>query len=108
MCRNSSAPQRQFLGRCPARVDGPRPHWSGISHGGRSTWPPLERKLLTLVYNLGLTTVHISMGYQAIIKRLWILAATISGAIVSNSAFAAGSVETCSPQALACKVCHGA
>jgi len=28
----------------------------------RSTWPPLERNLLTLVYNLGSITVHISMG----------------------------------------------
>jgi cytochrome c553 len=48
------------------------------------------------------------MGYQAIMKRLWILAATISGAIVSNSALAAGSVETGATKAIVCQACHGA
>ena len=48
------------------------------------------------------------MGYQAIMKRLWILAATISGAIVSNSALATGSVETGATKAVVCQACHGA
>src|SRR6202171_1582428 len=41
-------------------------------------------------------------------KRLWILAATISGAIVCNSALAAGSVETGATKAVVCQACHGA
>ena len=41
-------------------------------------------------------------------KRLWILAATISGAIVCNSALAAGSVETGATKAIVCQACHGA
>ena len=40
-------------------------------------------------------------------KRLWILAATISGAIVSNSAFPA-SVEAGAAKAVVCQACHGA
>jgi len=41
-------------------------------------------------------------------KRLWILAATISGAIVSNSALSAGNVETGATKAIVCQACHGA
>jgi cytochrome c553 len=41
-------------------------------------------------------------------KRLWILAATLSGAIVSNSSPAAGSVETGATKAVVCQACHGA
>jgi cytochrome c553 len=41
-------------------------------------------------------------------KRLWILAATISGAIVSNSALPAGSVEAGATKAVVCQACHGA
>src|ERR1700733_799059 len=41
-------------------------------------------------------------------KRLWILAAIISGAIASNSALAAGSVETGATKAIVCQACHGA
>jgi cytochrome c553 len=41
-------------------------------------------------------------------KRLWILAVTISGAIVSNSALPAGSVETGAGKAVICQACHGA
>src|SRR5450755_4294413 len=41
-------------------------------------------------------------------KRLWILAVTISGAIVSNSALPAGSVETGAGKAAVCQACHGA
>jgi len=48
------------------------------------------------------------MGLQAIMKRLWILVATISGAIVSNSALSAGNVETGATKAIVCKACHGA
>jgi len=47
------------------------------------------------------------MGYQGIMKRLWILAATISGAIVSNSALSA-SVEAGAAKAVVCQACHGA
>jgi cytochrome c553 len=47
------------------------------------------------------------MGYQGIMKRLWILAATISGAIVSNSALPA-SVEAGAAKAVVCQACHGA
>ena len=47
------------------------------------------------------------MGYQGIMKRLWILAATISGAIVSTSALPA-SVEAGAAKAVVCQACHGA
>ena len=48
------------------------------------------------------------MGCQAIMKRLWILSITISGAIVSNSAMAVGSVEAGASKAVVCQACHGA
>ena len=41
-------------------------------------------------------------------KRLWILATTISGAIVSNSALSAASVEAGAAKAVVCQACHGA
>jgi len=41
-------------------------------------------------------------------KRLWILSITISGAIVSNSALAVGSVEAGASKAVVCQACHGA
>ena len=41
-------------------------------------------------------------------KRLWILAATISGAIVSNTVLAAASVEAGAAKAVVCQACHGA
>jgi cytochrome c553 len=41
-------------------------------------------------------------------KRLWILAATISGALVGNSAMAAGNVENGATKAVICRACHGA
>src|SRR5271154_1015400 len=41
-------------------------------------------------------------------KRLWILAATISGAIVSTAALPAGSVENGVAKAIVCQACHGA
>ncbi|HXC08625.1 MAG TPA: c-type cytochrome [Steroidobacteraceae bacterium] len=41
-------------------------------------------------------------------KRLWILSITISGAIVSNSALAVGSVEAGAAKAVVCQACHGA
>jgi cytochrome c553 len=47
------------------------------------------------------------MGYQGIMKRLWILAAAISGAIVSNSALPA-SAEAGAAKAVVCQACHGA
>ena len=41
-------------------------------------------------------------------KRLWILAATISGALAGNSALPAGSVQAGATKAVVCQACHGA
>lgn len=41
-------------------------------------------------------------------KRIWILAASICGAIINTSAFPAGSVEAGAAKAVACGACHGA
>ena len=41
-------------------------------------------------------------------KRLWILAATICGSIVSNSALPAGNVQAGATKAVVCQACHGA
>src|ERR1700686_4895005 len=41
-------------------------------------------------------------------KRLWILLATISAPIVSNSAAPAGSAEAGAAKAAVCQACHGA
>ncbi len=41
-------------------------------------------------------------------KRLWILAATIFGSFLGNSAFAVGSVEAGATKAIVCQACHGA
>src|SRR5277367_1902312 len=41
-------------------------------------------------------------------KRLWILAATISGAMASGAALPAGSVEAGATKAVICQACHGA
>jgi cytochrome c553 len=68
----------------------------------------LGRKLLTLVYNLERSAVHFRQGLQAIMKRLWILAATISGAIAGNAGAAAGNPETGATKAVVCQACHGA
>jgi cytochrome c553 len=48
------------------------------------------------------------MGSQAIMKRLWILVATITGAIANTSAFAAGSVAAGATKSVVCQACHGA
>jgi cytochrome c553 len=48
------------------------------------------------------------MGMQATMKRLWILAATISFAIVSGTALPAGNAETGATKAVVCAACHGA
>jgi cytochrome c553 len=48
------------------------------------------------------------MGLKAIMKRLWILAATISGALAGTSSLAAGNVETGATKAVVCQACHGA
>jgi|SRR5882757_646713 cytochrome c553 len=48
------------------------------------------------------------MGLQAIMKRLWILAATISGALAGNAGEAAGNPETGAAKAVVCQACHGA
>jgi cytochrome c553 len=41
-------------------------------------------------------------------KRLWILAATISGALAGNVGVAAGSAEAGQTKAVVCQACHGA
>jgi len=41
-------------------------------------------------------------------KRFWILAAMISGSIVSSAALSAGNVETGATKAVVCQACHGA
>ena len=41
-------------------------------------------------------------------KRLWLLAATISGAIISTSALPAGNVEAGATKSTTCAACHGA
>jgi cytochrome c553 len=48
------------------------------------------------------------MGLQAIMKRLWILAVTISGAIASHVGVAAGTAEAGQTKAVVCQACHGA
>ena len=48
------------------------------------------------------------MGLKAIMKRLWILAATISGAIASTAVMAAGNAEAGATKAVVCQACHGA
>jgi cytochrome c553 len=47
-------------------------------------------------------------GVRVIMKRLWILAATISGAILGNFGMAAGNVEAGASKAAVCQACHGA
>ena len=41
-------------------------------------------------------------------KRFWILAAALSGALLSSAAFAAGNVESGASKATLCQACHGA
>jgi cytochrome c553 len=41
-------------------------------------------------------------------KRFWILAATISGAIACSAALAAGNAESGAAKAVVCQACHGA
>lgn len=41
-------------------------------------------------------------------KRLWILAITISGTIVSSTALPAGNAQTGATKAVVCAACHGA
>lgn len=48
------------------------------------------------------------MGLQAIMKRLWILAATISGALAGNVGVAAGNPQAGAAKAVVCQACHGA
>ncbi len=48
------------------------------------------------------------MGLTAIMKRLWILAATLSGALASTAGSAAGNPESGAAKAVVCQACHGA
>src|SRR5258708_22937324 len=68
----------------------------------------LGRKYLRVGYNLDESAVHFRMGLMAIMKRLWILAATISGALASTAGGAAGNAETGATKAVVCQACHGA
>jgi cytochrome c553 len=47
------------------------------------------------------------MGYQAIMKRVWLFAATISGVIISGSALPAGNPEAGATKSTVCAACHG-
>jgi cytochrome c553 len=60
------------------------------------------------VYNLRVKVVQISVELNAIMKRLWILAATISGLIAGNSALPAGNAQAGATKAVVCQACHGA
>jgi cytochrome c553 len=60
------------------------------------------------VYNLGLTAGHNKTGYYGVMKRFWILAAAISGTLVTTSALPAPSVEAGATKAATCQACHGA
>ena len=48
------------------------------------------------------------MGYHAIMKWFLIVAATVSGALISTSALPDGSVEAGATKAVTCQACHGA
>lgn len=61
-----------------------------------------------LVYNLGLTAGHNKTGYYGAMKRFWILAAAISGTLVTTSALPAPSIEAGATKAATCQACHGA
>ncbi|NNM61201.1 MAG: cytochrome c4 [Steroidobacteraceae bacterium] len=41
-------------------------------------------------------------------KRFWILAAAISGSIISGTAFSSGNAQVGATKAVVCKACHGA
>jgi cytochrome c553 len=60
------------------------------------------------VYNFNALAVHFRVGLQAIMKRLWILATTISGALAGNAGIAAGNPEAGATKAVVCQACHGA
>jgi cytochrome c553 len=48
------------------------------------------------------------MGYYGVMKRFWILAAAISGTLVTTSALPAPSIEAGATKAATCQACHGA
>ena len=48
------------------------------------------------------------MGYQGVMKRFWIFAATISSTIFTTLAIPAPSVEAGATKAATCQACHGA
>jgi cytochrome c553 len=48
------------------------------------------------------------MGYQGVMKRFWIFAATISSIFVTTLALPAPSVEAGATKAATCQACHGA
>jgi len=48
------------------------------------------------------------MGRQAIMKRILLFAAVISGAIAGNVGLADGNAETGAAKAVVCQACHGA
>src|ERR1700678_712702 len=48
------------------------------------------------------------MGYESIMKWLWVLALTLSCTILSNSPFPAGNTQNGATKAVVCQACHGA
>jgi cytochrome c553 len=48
------------------------------------------------------------MGQRAIMKRLFMLVAVVSGALAGNLCLADGSVEAGAAKAVVCQACHGA
>src|SRR5580698_2980121 len=48
------------------------------------------------------------MGYQGVMNRLWIFAATVCSTLVTTSALPAPSVEAGATKAATCQACHGA
>src|ERR1700722_7658727 len=68
-------------------------HIGIVGHGS-----PLERKLLTLVYNLGLTAVHIPWGERGKIKGFWIPPQQFSGGPTGTRPWPQGGAKTGPPR----------
>jgi cytochrome c553 len=48
------------------------------------------------------------MGWNAIMKRFWILSAAITGALLGSAAYPAGNPEAGATKSVVCGACHGA
>ena len=67
----------------------------------------LGRELASVVYNLRLGAVR-NDGVTGHMNRFWVLAAAISGTIISGVAAAAGNAQAGAAKAAVCQACHGA